>query len=104
MRTFYAMLTVLIASLLLIFGSTNPVISQAATTNTPAGQVHSWIAFTSDRDGAPAIYVMATDGTNVHRLTDINCDHAAWSPDGKKIAFEAIQPGIRQIFVMNNDG
>lgn len=42
------------------------------------------IAFASERDGNPEIYVMNADGTNVQRLTD----HAArdllptWSSDG----------------------
>ncbi len=34
----------------------------------------SWIAFVSDRDGNPDIYIMAADGSNPRNLTQ-NSDH-----------------------------
>jgi Tol biopolymer transport system component len=69
------------------------------------------IAFTSDRDTAPAeeeIYVMKADGTGQTRLTH-NDDEDRWpafSPDGSKIAFTGYRAaGSRyEIHVMNADG
>jgi TolB protein len=48
------------------------------------------IAFVSDRTGAPQIYVMNADGSNMRRLTFDGAYNTspAWSPDGEWIAFE----------------
>ena len=53
------------------------------------------LAFVSDRDGAPNIYIANADGTGQARLTDDAAGpgsarifwHPAWSPDGSMIAF-----------------
>ena len=74
----------------------------------PAGPTGR-IAFVSDRDGNPEIYVMDADGGNLTRLTD-NFDQTvddgpAWSPDGQKIAFSSRRGASGyQIYVMNADG
>jgi dipeptidyl aminopeptidase/acylaminoacyl peptidase len=64
------------------------------------------IAFTSDRDGGPEIYVMDTDGSNVRRLAPGQGGaHPAWSPDGKYIAFVNEQERNNpDVFVMTADG
>ncbi len=80
---------------------------------TPADNYHpAWshdgtkIAFMSERDGNPEIYLMDADGSNQTRLTD----HPAadwspsWSPDGKRIAFSSDRAGHHEIYVMNADG
>jgi len=48
-----------------------------------------WIAFTSDRNGSPQIYIMDDDGTNVRRLIEEggHAVEASWSSDGQRIAF-----------------
>ena len=64
------------------------------------------IAFTSDRDGNPEIYVMNADGSGVTRLTNNPAadDEPAWSPDGTKIAFSSNRDGNIEVYVMNADG
>ena len=67
----------------------------------------SQIVFTSDRANNFSNFVMNADGTNVRQLTEGPFDVIPkWSPDGKRIAFEAVL-GLghgRQIYVMNADG
>ena len=74
------------------------------------------IAFVSNRDGNPEIYVMDADGGNLRRLTNNPArDYApSWSPDGKRIAFISDRdgharrriPGLftSEIYVMDADG
>jgi Tol biopolymer transport system component len=46
------------------------------------------IAWTAQREGAFAIWIMRRDGTGARKLTDGPVDqHPAWSPDGRTIAF-----------------
>lgn len=76
-----------------------PVVS----TNTPGR-----IAFVSEQDGNPEIYVMDADGSNQLRLThnfpEMEDDFPNWSPDGKKIAFVSNRDGNPEIYVMDADG
>ena len=63
------------------------------------------IAFTSNRDGNPGVYVMLSDGTDVSRLTDNSSDaNPAWSPDGTRIAFTSGRDGVAHIWIVNADG
>ena len=71
-------------------------------TPTPSPAVDR-IAFRSDRDGDPEIYVMNADGSDVTALTfdpaaDFDPD---WSPDGTRIAFSSNRSGNFDIWVMN---
>lgn len=63
----------------------------------------SRIAFASDRDGVPGIFVMKTDGTDQVRLAS-GSGPLAWSPDGSRIAYQSGRDGLSGIFVMNSDG
>src|SRR5437870_1344822 len=82
------------------------------TENPAADVLASWspdgskIAFASNRDGKPNIYVMNADGSSVKRLTTSSAtdDKPTWSPDGKRIAFASDRDGNREIYVMNADG
>ena len=76
---------------------------------------HAQIVFMSHRDGNPEIYVMDTDGGNLHRLTNQRgWDFSpSWSPDGKRIAFMSDRDGhvhprhgwsTNEIYMMNADG
>lgn len=79
--------------------------SQGTPTFSPDGKQ---IAFVSNKDGSPRIYVMSIPaaGTNVKDIqpkliTKRNRESTApsWSPDGTKIAYCAKQGGDRQIWV-----
>jgi TolB protein len=72
----------------------------------PAWSSTGQIAFTSQRSGATAIYVINEDGTNERRITaSINTDEApSWSPDGGKIVFRSSRDANAEIYVMNADG
>ena len=65
-----------------------------------------YIAFESYRDDNWEIYVMESDGTNLHRLTDHPAPDRSpsWSPDGRYIAFESYRDDDWEIYVMESDG
>ena len=63
------------------------------------------IAFSSDRTGAPQVYVIDREGSNLRRLTWVGGynDQASWSPMGDRIAF-ARQAGDFQVLTIAPDG
>ena len=89
---------------------------QTRLTNNPAldaGPVWSpdgsRIAFDSSRNSDPYrnltfdIYAMNADGTQLIQLSN-NSTAAAWSPNGKQIAFVSYRDGNSEIYIMNADG
>jgi hypothetical protein len=69
------------------------------------------IAFSSDREGLPQIYVMDADGSHLERLSDVEGEYPSWSPDGSTIAFASQVGGTTpfgdpdyDILVMDADG
>ena len=73
------------------------------------------IAFVSEREGNPEIYVMDINGKNPRRLTNNPHDDwdPSWSPDGKRIVFFSDRDGhvdaqhgwsTFEIYVMDADG
>jgi Tol biopolymer transport system component len=72
------------------------------------GEGGSMIAFTSERDGNPEIYIMNADGSEQTRLTenDTSDTYPSLSPDGSKIAFVRLSNQVDNldIYVMNSDG
>ena len=76
------------------------------------------IAFQSDRDGNLEMYVLNSDGSRAAESTqnaafDPASFHSAfpptrmlsaWSPDGRRIAFQSDRDGNREIYIVNADG
>ena len=64
------------------------------------------IAFTSNRDGNPEIYIMNPDGSEQTNLTQHNADDYSpvWSPTGAQILFVSDRHGTRDLYLMNPDG
>jgi len=50
------------------------------------------------------LYLLKINGTDTVRLTTDVAGHAAWSPDGSRIAFTSHREGNYQLYVMNADG
>jgi len=76
----------------------------------PRWSVDGRILFTSNRAGQADIYVMDEGGGNVSRLTTMGASRAAWSPDGRKVAFVSRSSEIigdaywLQVYVIDADG
>jgi TolB protein len=66
------------------------------------------IAFASDRSGAPELYVMNPNGSNVVRVTTqvgFVWSRPTWAPDSRRLAFGCeVAPGNRDICVIDVDG
>lgn len=78
-----------------------PKATQASPTFSPDG---SQIAFVSDKDGLPRIYVIPAEAAKkradarliTKQKRESSCPN--WSPDGTKIAYSAKTDGVRQIW------
>jgi hypothetical protein len=93
-------------------GSTAVPSSAPTPMQTPTGGGSGLIAFASNRDGVPQIYLINLDGTGLARLTDV-ADGACqpdFSPDGMQIVFTSPCPGDQErypgssLWVINVDG
>ena len=64
------------------------------------------IAFISERDGNPEIYVMNSDATELTRITESGSPEydISWSPDGRKLAFVSDRDGNPEIYVVDVRG
>ncbi len=64
------------------------------------------LAFQSNRDGNPEIYVMNRDGSGIRRITNhpLSDTTPTWSPSGNQIAFVSDRTGSPQIYVVDADG
>jgi serine/threonine protein kinase/Tol biopolymer transport system component len=79
---------------------------------TPRGGGSGQIAFVSERDGLPQIYIINVDRTDLRRLTNMGdgACQPAWSPDGDQLLF--VSPCNKKsdkypnaaIYLMNADG
>ncbi len=65
------------------------------------------IVFVSNRGGGPQIYVMNSNGSDVHMISFNGSYYntsPAWSPNGKKIVFTSFINGALQVCIINPDG
>jgi hypothetical protein len=69
----------------------------------PSGQS---VAFVSERDGDPEIFIQNLEGETAIQLTfNEEMDRLpAWSPDGKYIAFAGVRKGVEEIHCIRPDG
>src|SRR2546423_1534056 len=82
-----------------------PSATVAGTGTAVKGDLYGEIAFSSDRGGGLAIFVMDLQKKTIQRLTNTDNNFGpAWSPDGKKIVFSSDRSGRPQIYVINADG
>jgi TolB protein len=64
-----------------------------------------WLVFNSDLNGTWALYKMMVGGGEPVPITSGPLDfRAAWSPDGREVAFHAIRGASRDVFVVSADG
>jgi TolB protein len=84
---------------------TGKMSAQGSPTFSPDGKN---IAFVSDKDGSPRIYIIEIPPTGTAlkdikttQISRVNAENTApnWSPDGKKLAYCARTKGIRQIWI-----
>jgi TolB protein len=66
----------------------------------------SKLAFTTNRDGNPEIYVMNKDGSGLRRMTNNPAIDVSptWSPTGNQLAWVSDRTGNPKIYIMNADG
>jgi Tol biopolymer transport system component len=69
----------------------------------PSGPISGLLAFVSNREGAPHIYLANADGSDIRRLTNATQSEftPAWSPDGSRLAFNSDDDNT---YVINRDG
>jgi Tol biopolymer transport system component len=63
----------------------------------------SRVAFLSGSFGEGALLVINTNGSNEAHVTDVEARAPAWSPDGTKLVFEAVEGGIYSVGADGSD-
>ena len=95
--------TILVGVLLLNGASSLPGMKDIRNREPTWSPDNAKIAFVSNRDGNPEIYIMDADGGNQRNMTnspamDIGL---AWANDGKKLAFVSNKGGKKDIYLLS---
>jgi dipeptidyl aminopeptidase/acylaminoacyl peptidase len=77
-----------------------------ATVNLEELDDHYLLAFASERDNMPGIYLTDRRGRWVHLITReaMETSHPAWSPDGSRLAFTAKKGAQHELVVVDANG
>ena len=81
--------------------------AETGTPPTPPPALPGLIAFESNREGSPQLYVSSdpVGGTAIRLMTSVGVDtQPDWSPSGNRIAFTSSRDGNNEIYTMNADG
>jgi TolB protein len=65
------------------------------------------MAFVSNRDGSPQIYISSVGVDNARRLSSANsnyCTSPSWSGNGEHIVYVCLRPEGNQLFLTTPDG
>lgn len=65
-----------------------------------------WLAFTSDEQGNPDVYIMPTEGGSVRQLTfhESSDVAASWSPDSRRVYFDSNRQNGNTTYQVDIDG
>src|SRR5512144_515983 len=66
----------------------------------------AWIAFESDRDGTPQIYVIRPDGSGERRVTRSSTSKGGirWTADGRRLLFASFANDAAHLFAVDLTG
>jgi Tol biopolymer transport system component len=85
--------------LLLVFIGADLAASRVAGERSAASDKIAFSVYVSDDDPEP-IFIVNPDGSGLSRVVGADGSHPAWSPDGRRIAYD----NIHGIFVINANG
>jgi Tol biopolymer transport system component len=102
MKTPWVPLSVLALVWLSCHRTPNELVGPAATPWAPSAIVHNHSTSAPQSGG---LFVLDTTGADHLVLNNYaSVLHPSWSPDGRKIVFQATQSGTSEIYVVNTDG
>jgi Tol biopolymer transport system component len=83
------------------------IVSSLADTNPQYSPDGRSVAFESNRQGKPEIWIAGEDGSGAFALTHFDRGHTGtprWRPDGRQIAFDSNVSGDFQVYLADVDG
>jgi Tol biopolymer transport system component/serine/threonine protein kinase len=90
-----------------VIGEAQPVTKGSRSAVSPDVSLDGeWLVFSTQGGRKEDLFVVRSDGTELHQLTDDNYRNRGptWSPDGKRIAFYSNRSGKMEIWTIHPDG